>query len=254
MVSSPAVVLHDDEAWKQRVWYVFVATVLCACAYFARNLQWSVLWDYRGMLLAGLGISWLYSIIAIVVGMAVGTALAACRIYAIAPVRVAAAAVVETIRATPHLMIFLWVFFVAPEVTHRSLDPGWAAVIALTLIATAYLSEVMRAGILSVDRYQPESAYATGLNRMAILWYVVLPQAFRNMIPALVATVVMLFKTTSLMYVIGVIDFFGAIQIVKNVALVPFVVYAAAAIVYYVCSYALSSVVKRLDANYVLTQ
>lgn len=253
MVNQLAVAQPSD-AWKERVWQVFVVTVLCACAYFARNLQWDVLWSYRGMLLAGLGISWLYSIIAIVVGMAIGTALAACRVYAIVPVRIAAAAVVEIIRATPQLMIFLWIFFVAPEVTHRSLDPGWAAVIALTLIATAYLSEVMRAGILSVDRYQPESAYATGLNRIAILWYVVLPQAFRNMIPALVATVVMLFKTTSLMFVIGVIDFFGAIQIVKNVALVPFVVYTAAAIVYFVCSYALSSMVKRLDANYVLTQ
>ena len=252
-MASQAMPMRTD-SWKEAVWAVCVAAVLAVCAYLVRDLQWDALWAYRGMLLRGLGLSWLYSLIAIVVGGTLGTAIAACRIYAPRPLRLAAAAVVEVIRATPQLMIFLWVFFVAPEVTHRSLDPGVAAVIALTLIATAYISEVMRAGIVSVDKYQSESGYATGLSGFATFRHVVLPQAFRNMIPALVATVVMLFKTTTLMYAIGVVDFFGAIQIVKNVLLVPFVVYTAAAIVYFACCHVLSGMVKRLDPNYILTQ
>ncbi len=253
-MASRAIPLRSSEAWKETVWIGIVVLALCICANLARDLEWGALWAYRGMLVRGLGISWLYSIISIAVGMIVGTALAACRAYASKPWRLTAAGVVEIIRATPQLMIFLWVFFVLPEITHKSLAPDWSAIIALTLIATAYLSEVMRAGIASVDRYQAESGYATGLSGTMTFLHVVLPQAFRNMIPALVATVVMIFKTTTLMYVVGVVDFFGAIQIIKNVSMVPFVVYTAAAIVYFLCSYALSSFVKRLDPNYTLVQ
>ena len=136
--------------------------------------------------------------------MVVGTVLAAARMRGPAGVRHAAVFVIEVVRANPQLMVIVWVFFTYPAITGgQSLSAWAAAVVSLSAIASAYLAEVIRAGISSVPMVQSESARVTGLTPAQGLVHVVLPQGLRNMPPALIAHLVMTFETTSLAYVIG---------------------------------------------------
>jgi glutamate/aspartate transport system permease protein len=120
------------------------------------------------------------------------------------------------------------------------------------MIAAAYLAEVIRAGLASVPPVQRESAYAAGLTPAQSFVFVVLPQGLRNMLPALVAHLVMMFKITSLVYVIGLIDFFRAVILVNNREFAPYALYMTMGAVYFLCCWAMSLVVKRLDPKYTL--
>jgi ABC-type amino acid transport system permease subunit len=133
--------------------------------------------------------------------------------------------------------------------------PAWTAAIAsLSLIAASYLAEVVRAGLASVPRIQIESGLATGLSRAQILLEIVLPQALRNMLPALIATIVMMFKITSLIYVVGITDFFRAVILINNREFEPVALYTTLAAGYFVCCSSLSWIIRRLDPKYVLAQ
>src|SRR3546814_11176933 len=108
---------------------------------------------------------------------------------------------IELVRATPELLVVFWLFFGLPAVTGKAVSGWTAAVAALSVIAAAHLAEVVRGGLVSVPQGQWDAALAIGLSPGQALLRVVLPQALRNMLPALVAQLVSLFKTTSLAYV-----------------------------------------------------
>src|SRR3546814_7504942 len=133
-----------------------------------------------------------------------------------AGLRHAVVLLIELLRATPELLVVFWLFFGLPAVTDQALSGWTAAVAALSLIAAAHLAEVVRGGLVSVPQGQWDAALAIGLSPGQALLRVVLPQALRNMLPALVAQLVSLFKTTSLAYVVGVVEFFRAVSIVNN--------------------------------------
>jgi ABC-type amino acid transport system permease subunit len=111
---------------------------------------------------------------------------------------------------------------------------------------------VIRAGLASVPPVQRESAYAAGLTPAQSFVFVVLPQGLRNMLPALVAHLVMMFKITSLVYVIGLIDFFRAVILVNNREFAPYALYITMGAVYFLCCWAMSLVIRRLDPKYTL--
>jgi len=237
---------------KPVIWYSLLTLAVVAAAYATRDFDWKVVWDSRLFLARGLGVSWLIAIAGILIGMVFGIAFAVARKYQLGPIRWIAIAYIEIVRATPHLMIFLWVYFVYPEVTGEWISPGAASVVSLSVIASAYLAEVIRAGLDSVDRLQLESGYATGLGPLTIFTYIVLPQALRNMVPALVATFVMIFKITTFVHVLGMIDFFSAVTIVNTRDLAPYALYTIMAIVYFLCCWALSTFIHWLDPKYTL--
>ena len=237
---------------ERALWYACLAGLIAILLYLAHDLEWHVVWRYRQLLLEGLLTTLVLTVVSISLGMIVAIVLAAGRLYAPRWIRYAATAIIEIIRAIPQLLILLWVFFVLPEVTRKTFTPELSAIIALTIIAAAYLAEVIRGGLISVDRLQFESGYATGLSKAAIFISIVLPQALRNMLPALLATWIMPFKTTTLAYVIGIIEFFHAATIVNSRELIPYTTYAMLAIVYFVCCYVVAVIVRRLDPKYVL--
>jgi len=244
--------IERDAVASRVIWYVFVGAGVATVAYLARDLEWGTLWRYRLFLLRGLATSLVLTVLSVGLGMVAAVILASARLYGPRWLRYAAAALVEIVRAIPQLLILLWVFFVLPEVAGKTFTPEVSALMALTIIAAAYLAEVIRGGLMSVDRIQFESGYATGLSRRAIFLSIILPQAVRNMLPALLATWIMLFKTTTLAYVIGIIEFFHAATIVNSRELIPYTIYAMLAIVYFLCCYAISALVRRLDPKYVL--
>ena len=238
---------------KEWLWRGFLVGAALVLAWLARGADWGVVWRSAPLLLRGLGNSLLLTVLSVGIGIAAGTVLAFLRLYAPAGLRHAATGFIEGVRAIPQLMVIFWVFYTWPAMTGTSI-PGWsAAIIALSMIASAYTAEIVRAGIQSVAVVQWESAHASGLTKLQAMRTIVLPQALHTMVPALVSQAIMMFKTTSLVYVVGVIDFFRAVIIVNNRDFAPGALYMTMAIGYFVCCYALSAIVRRLEPRYVLT-
>ena len=171
----------------------FWGIVVLGCGWLVRDLRWSVVWRAAPFLLSGLAVSWELAIISVLIGIVAGALLAAARLYGYAGIRHAAIAYIELIRSIPQIMIIFWIYFSVPALTGGVLDAWPAALIALSLIASAYLAEVVRAGLISVPKVHRDSAYAAGLGATDTFLHIVLPQALRNMLPALIAHVVMIF-------------------------------------------------------------
>lgn len=147
---------------------------------------------------------------------------------------------IDVMRTIPLIMVIFWVFFLIPVLTGRPTTPVKAALLALIAFNTSYMAEVIRAGIQSVPRGQMEAARACGLTYLQAMRYVILPQAIKNMVPALVNRFVALFMGTSLAYIIGVTEFFRAANNVNNRVYRSYEIYTFVAIVYFVCCYSLS--------------
>jgi His/Glu/Gln/Arg/opine family amino acid ABC transporter permease subunit len=147
---------------------------------------------------------------------------------------------VEFFRGVPLVMVIFWIWFIIPAALGKSLPEYAVALTAFVVFEAAYLAEIVRAGIQSVPRGQVEAATASGLSNAQSMLYVVLPQALRNMIPALVTQFIVLLKDTSLASIIGYVDLTKAAQIVNNREVRPFELYLFIAVVYWVCSFAMS--------------
>jgi len=238
---------------QRMLFYFLVASSLAIALWLSRGFKWHVVWNAGPFLLRGLAVSWLLAIVSVSIGMVAGTALAFCRMKGPFGVKQIAIAFIEIVRAVPPLTVIFLAFFSVPVLIGHSVSPWTAGFFALSVIAAAYLAEVIRAGVQSVPAIQLESAYATGLSRSHTLCLIVLPQALRNMAPAFIAHFVLLFKTTSVIYVIGIIDFYRAIQLVNNRDFAPYALYSTMAIGYFVCCYAFTFVIKRMDPKYTLT-
>ncbi|MEQ9198742.1 MAG: amino acid ABC transporter permease, partial [Rhodospirillales bacterium] len=143
----------------------------------------------EGMLLS----LWL-TFLAIIGGIILGTLLALARLSGIAPLSLLAAGYVNLIRSVPLLLVLFWFYFLVPLALGRPIGSFYSALIAFVMFEAAYYSEIMRAGIQSVRRGQVQAGQSTGMNYWQIQRYVVLPQAFRNMIPILVSQGIILFQ------------------------------------------------------------
>src|SRR5882757_10492887 len=119
----------------------------------------------------------------------------------------AAAFYVNTLRSIPLVMVILWFFLLILLLIGRPLGAGLSAIITFTVFEAAYYSEIMRAGIQSVPRGQVSAGYAVGMTYAQCMKLIVLPQAFRNMLPVLLTQTIVLFQDTSLVYAIGAYDF-----------------------------------------------
>lgn len=244
---------HLSERTKVLVWRLSILTLCLSLGwYFASSLSWRPLWDGRYFLLKGLANTWLLSFLAIAIGMAAGVVLAALRLYAVWGVRHVSVALIEIIRSTPDLMVIFWVYYSFPGLMGFTLEAWTAAVSSLSMIAAVYLAEDFRAGITSVPVLQWESGAATGLSSSQIFASIVVPQALRNMVPAFITTFVKIFKVTSIVFVVGVIEFFRAAVILNNREHVPYETYFLVAVVYFICSYGISAGVHRIGPRYEL--
>ncbi|CAN1549360.1 HisM ABC-type amino acid transport system, permease component [Burkholderiaceae bacterium] len=234
---------------RRRTEVVLLLVALAIFIFIVKDYRWSVVVDAAPLLAQGLAFSWFLTIASVLIGLPMGIVLAILRTQKIKPIRIAAVAIVEIIRATPQLMVIFWVYFALPSLTGVRI-PSWpAAVFSLSIIAAAYLAEVVRGGLNAVPHILIESGYATGLSRFQILRHIVIPQALRTMIPSLISHIVMMFKLTSLIYIVGITDFFRAVILINNRVFEPLPLYTMLAIGYFVCCYALSRLVRRFDVE-----
>ncbi|HEY7165878.1 MAG TPA: amino acid ABC transporter permease [Candidatus Binatia bacterium] len=184
---------------------------------------------------------------AIVLGFLLGVLIGLARLARTLWIKTAAAIYVEFFRGVPLVMVIFWFWFIIPVAVGRPLPEYSVALTAFVVFEAAYLGEIVRAGIQSVPRGQLEAASATGLTHPQTLRYVILPQALRNMIPALVTQFIVLLKDTSLASIIGYVDLTKAAQIVNNREIRPFELYLFIAVVYWLCSYGMSRYARSLE-------
>lgn len=197
--------------------------------------------------LKGLIFSVQLTLIAMVGGIALGTLLALMRLSGKKWLEVPAAFYVNTLRSIPLVMVILWFFLLIPLLIGKPIGAELSAIITFTVFEAAYYSEIMRAGIQSVARGQVYAGYAMGMTYRQTMQLVVLPQAFRNMLPVLLTQTIILFQDTSLVYAIGAYDLLKGFEVAGKNFNRPIETYLVAACVYFVICFSLSMLVKRLQ-------
>ena len=215
---------------------------------------WGGAIDAMLLLVKGMITTLQITVLAVVVGILWGTILAMMRLSGVTVLKWFADLYVNLFRSIPLLMVLLWFFLIVPQVLRSVLDvpPTWdirmvSALVAFSLFEAAYYSEIIRAGIQSVSRGQMSAAYALGMSYWQAMALVVLPQAFRNMVPLLLTQGIILFQDTSLVYAIALADFFGmAYQVGQRDGTLPAMIVFAGA-VYFVICFTVSMSVKRLQ-------
>jgi glutamate/aspartate transport system permease protein len=204
-------------------------------------------WDLvRNFVLKGLTFSLLLTVVATIGGILFGTLLALMRLSGRKWLDLPAAVYVNGMRSIPLVMVILWFFLLVPFLIGRPIGAEISAVITFIAFEAAYFSEIMRAGIQSIPRGQVFAGQALGMSYGQNMRLVVLPQAFRNMLPVLLTQTIILFQDTSLVYAIGAYDMLKGFEVAGKNYGRPIEAYLAAAVVYFIICYALSYAVKRL--------
>ena len=209
----------------------------------------------QAFILKGLIFSFQLTIVAMIGGIALGTILALMRLSGKPWLVMPAAAYVNTLRSIPLVMVILWFFLLIPAAFYQALPGGIgtkyrseiAALITFTVFEAAYYSEIMRAGIQSVSKGQVYAGYAVGMTYAQCMKLIVLPQAFRNMLPVLLTQTIILFQDTSLVYAIGAYDLLKGFEVAGKNFNRPVETYLVAAVLYFIICFSLSMLVRQLQ-------
>ncbi len=215
-------------------------------------LNWPVISSF---ILKGFLFSVQLTLIAMVGGIALGTLIALMRLSGKPWLVMPAAAYVNTLRSIPLVMVILWCFLLIPGGFYGAIAGDFgrnhrseiSAIVTFTIFEAAYYSEIMRAGIQSVSRGQVYAGYAVGMTYPQCMKLIVLPQAFRNMLPVLLTQTVILFQDTSLVYAIGAYDLLKGFEVAGKNFNRPVETYLVAAVVYFVICFSLSMLVRQLQ-------
>ena len=273
-----ATYLSTGTQWLERL-IVFLSTagkglfllilfaLLVAVGYGLYGFNWGVISDnFRALLiwtfphglggeifygLGGLSLSIILAFIGLTASFAIGLVAGLGRLSKNSLISTPSILYIELIRGNPLIMVIFWVYFFSPIITGMQMDVFWSATIAFTIFSGAYLAEIVRAGVKAIPPGQMEAATASGLNYFKAMRFVILPQALKMMIPAIVGQFIALFKDTSLAYIIGVFELTTVAQTVNNRLMIyPFEIYTAIAVLYFICCYSMSMVARNLERKY----
>lgn len=218
-------------------------------------LDYSAVGESLPYLMKGLQYTIQLTVVACLGGIFFGTLLALARLSSIKPLQLAAAGYVNLMRSVPLILVIFWFYFLVPVIVQSvtgaerppQIGADRSAYITFIMFEAAFFCEIMRAGIQSIPRGQVGAAYALGLNYSQSMRLVILPQAFRNMLPVLLTQTIILFQDTSLVYVLSVTDFLGAASKIaqRDSRLVE--MYTFVAVVYLAICLSLSMLVKALQ-------
>jgi glutamate/aspartate transport system permease protein len=218
------------------------------------DLDFDVIGRTLPYLMRGLQYTVQLTLVAALGGTIFGTLLAMARLSSFKPLALFASGYVNLMRSLPLLLVIFWFYFLVPELVQSVM--GWerppqigaerSAYVTFIMFQAAYYCEIMRAGIQSISTGQVGAAYAVGLNYWQAMKLIILPQAFRNMLPVLLTQTIVLFQDVSLVSLLNVTDFVGAaVKIAQRDSRVV-EMYLFVAVVYFVLCYALSYMAKRL--------
>ena len=209
-------------------------------------LNWDIISKF---VMGGFWFSLQLTLTATLGGIAFGTLLALFRLSGNKLLMLPATLYVNGMRSIPLVMVILWFYLLIPTLIGRPIGAEVSATITFIAFEAAYFSEIMRAGIQSIPRGQVHAGQALGMTYGQNMRLVVLPQAFRNMLPVLLTQTIILFQDTSLVYAIGAYDLLKGFTNAGKIYGRPEEAYLLAAVVYFVICYALSWSVKRLQAR-----
>jgi polar amino acid transport system permease protein len=224
-----------------------------------------VLGSYRewrtGILLLGLWMTLKVSLIAIFVGIFIGLVAGLCRISSNPALKWAAITYVELIRGSPLLVqIFIWYFVLGTLINTllaqsgiSQISPLWFGVTSLAFFAGAYVAEIVRAGIQSIHRGQMEAARSLGMSYPQAMLHIVLPQAFRRILPPLAGQFISLVKDSSLLGLIAIRELTKATREVVTTSLQPFELWFMCALLYLILTFSLSMFVQYLERRAVIS-
>ncbi|WP_208442043.1 amino acid ABC transporter permease [Bartonella raoultii] len=198
-------------------------------------------------ILSGLLFSIFLTLFATVLGFIFGTLLAMMRLSSMKLLSWLAIIYITAMRSIPLVMVILWFFVLLPFLTGTSIGANKSALITFTAFETAYFAEIMRAGINSVSKGQKQAGQALGMTYWQNMYIVILPQAFRDMLPVFLTQVIILFQDTTLVYAISGNSLLNGFDIVANNFGVKQEAYALAAIFYFVICFTLSQIVLYLQ-------
>jgi glutamate/aspartate transport system permease protein len=207
-------------------------------------IDWGII---QSFILKGFLFSVQLTVVAMLGGIALGTLIALMRLSSIKWLVLPAAVYVNTLRSIPLVMVILWFFLLIPLLIGRPLGAELSAMITFTVFEAAYYSEIMRAGIQSVPRGQVSAGYAVGMTYAQCMKLIVLPQAFRNMLPVLLTQTIILFQDTSLVYAVGAYDLLKGFEVAGKNFNRPVEMYLLAAVTYFVICFSLSMLVRQLQ-------
>ena len=206
--------------------------------------NWALFTNY---IQKGLIFSIQLTVIATIGGILVGTILALMRLSGKPWLVLPATAYVNTMRSIPLAMVILWFFLLIPLIIGKPIGVNLSAIITFIAFEAAFFSEIVRAGIQSIPKGQVYAGQALGMTYSQNMRLVVLPQAFRNMIPVFMTQTIILFQDTSLVYAIGAYDLLKGFEIAGKNFGRPIETYLLAAVTYFLICFTLSRIVKRIQ-------
>jgi glutamine transport system permease protein len=213
----------------------------------------NVVWQNLPVILGGLGLTIQYSIVAIILMVIIGLIAALMRLSSVVPFRWIASAYVEIFRSTPLLVQLFFIVLGLPAILPvnqwfgQLMYPILAAALTLSLNEGAYVTEIIRAGILGVERGQKEAALSIGMTGLQTMRYIVLPQAFKRMIPPLVNQAAQTIKDTSLLAPVGVAELVYKGEIVIAATFASFAIWSVVALLYFIVIFSVSKCASYLE-------
>ncbi len=214
------------------------------------NLDWSIVWQSRGLLLEGALVTILLTALTMLIAVPGGIVLALMRGSRFKPVAWFATGFVELFRNLPLLLLVYWAFYVMPVLTGLGLSPFATGLAALCLNVSAYNSETFRSGINSIRKGQSEAGLALGMSRTEVFLQIVLPQAWRRVLPILASTWVSLFKDTSLVSVIAVGELAHTAMQIRSQSFRVLEMLTAMAAIYWLMGYPQAKIVDWIHRKY----
>ncbi len=204
---------------------------------------------FKNFLQKGLIFSLQLTVVATIGGIFLGTILALMRLSGKKVLASPATWYVNLMRSIPLVMVILWFFLLMPSIIGKSIGAELSAYITFIAFEAAFFSEIVRAGIGSIAKGQTAAGRALGLSYAQNMQYIVLPQAFRNMIPVLMTQTIILFQDTSLVYAIGAYDLLKGFEVAGKNFGRPIEAYLLAAIVYFLICFSLSRIVRIIQSK-----
>ena len=213
-----------------------------------KNFDYFLIGAYPKGPLGGLAMTVILALGGIIGAFWLGLGIGLMRISAKRRLRWPAMVYIEIIRGTPLLMVVFWFYFLAPVLLGHTLPEAESALVALIVFTSAYIAEIIRAGVEALPKGQMEAARGTGLSHVQTMTHIILPQALFNMIPSFVNQFVSLTKDTSLAFIIGVNELTkAATQINSRTLTAPTEIFITIALLYFVICYCLTELSRRLE-------
>lgn len=216
------------------------------------SFDFGLIWDSLPLLIAGAGVTIEITAISVGLGFILGLVVSVCRLSGWKILKAVAVCYVNILRGTPLLVQIFLIYFALPMLIGQRINPFLAAVAACSINSGAYVSEIFRAGIQAVDRGQMEAGRSLGLSWMQTMWYIILPQAFRKVIPPLGNEFISMTKETSLVSVIGFEELTRRGQLIIAKTYGSFEIWLTVAAIYLVMTLSIAQLVSYLERRFAI--